>query len=52
MENTTVNTSVNNDVNATVMEAFNELQARSQSQEIVIFEMPIMESQTICLALI
>ncbi|WP_202109232.1 hypothetical protein [Succinivibrio dextrinosolvens] len=47
MENTTVNTSVNNDVNATVMEAFNELQARSQSQEIVIFEMPIMESQTI-----
>lgn len=47
MENTTVNTSVNNDVNASVMEAFKELQARAQSQEIVIFEMPIMESQTI-----
>ena len=47
MENTTVNTSVNNNVNASVMEAFKELQARAQSQEIVIFEMPIMESQTI-----
>ncbi|MBE6422901.1 DUF3150 domain-containing protein [Succinivibrio dextrinosolvens] len=47
MENTTVNTSVNTQVNESVMEAFKDLQARSQSQEIVIFEMPIMESQTI-----